>query len=114
MGVDSVEVEAVGISDDGADDVTIPDVGVGDEAPRAPRAAGADAGPDVDGGDGGDRESWACSPAKMVSPGPGTFGDIRLTTELLLSMLTSIGWPAPWATLGAFPGAGGVPDPPAG
>ena len=114
MGVDSVVMEAVGISDGGADGGTIPDVDVDAGTPRAPGAGVDDAGPDVDGGDGGVRASWSCSPAMMVSPGPGTFGGIRLLSELQhLFMLTSKGWPAPWATLRAFPGAGGVPDPPA-
>ena len=128
-------MEAIGISDGGgADDGTNSDA-AGDDgasgaalgAPGAAVGGAGDAGLAVgaavgaagavglvpDGGDSCIRASWSSSPAVMVSP--GTFGGIRLISGLLLiNMLTSIGWPAPWATLGAFPGAGGVPDPPAG
>ena len=77
-------MEAIGVSDGGPDDAANSGVDADDTgAPGTPWAAVDDAGSDdaglgIGGGDGGVRASWSNSPAMMVSPGPGTFGDIRL------------------------------------
>ena len=96
-------VEAIGISDDGADDGTIPDVVDGAVTPRAPLAGVGDARPGDDGGD-GVRSSWRSRGA--VSSSSCSRPCFKLGLMVSICWLTTP-WVAlsPWPTLGHSCGA---------